>query len=267
VDSPAPTAPFGAKTLIPLAAVIREDFRQTLRHWAFLAWAALALAMPIYTYYFELPSPAAAAAQAPRDDDLRRFERDPRELTLPTRIGVSAAEIGAAAISRHLFMFGCLALAFGACAISAEIAVAGDSVLCWGVARWQYFLGKCLARAIAAMMLFLFTTAPMLWLFGQRADADIEFGGALVVIGVALGAWFRSVAPAVTVGVLGFAVLRFAAQWHWGHEAAWSPSMMYASLKPALLGQEFASTLPRLLCIAAAGWAAISAVRFRFVDL
>ena len=47
----------------------------------------------------------------------------------------------------------------------------------------------------------------------------------------------------------------------------WSPATLFADMAPGLRGGETLSSLPKLLCAIAAGWAGISAVRFRFVDL
>ena len=89
--------------------------------------------------------------------------------------------------------------------------------------------------------------------------------GATVVFSVAVGAWFRHAAPAVAAAAL--AILLAGALGWWLGSVEWSPATLSSDLATGLRGDELRSSLPKLLCAIAAGWAGVSAVRFRFVDL
>ena len=74
--------------------------------------------------------------------------------------------------------------------ISAELGVVADSVLCRGISRWQYFLGKWTARLVAVLGVYLLVAVPcglILWLSSGLTShpneqvAQAEFNSAEVV--------------------------------------------------------------------------------------
>lgn len=85
----------------------------------------------------------------------------------------------------HLLLGASFAIAIGASCVCGEADVAAEAILCRGVARWQYFTGKCLSRGMGASILFLLLTVPPI-LFGTlRLTNDLSFTGACRAFGQA----------------------------------------------------------------------------------
>ena len=60
MDSPAPISQRLASRLLPFCAVFVEDLRQTVRHWAFIAWGVLGFALTtawVVTVHGQAPAP------------------------------------------------------------------------------------------------------------------------------------------------------------------------------------------------------------------
>jgi hypothetical protein len=271
----------GGNRWIPLVAVVQDDFRQIIRHWAFLIWAGLAVVLPILWMMNASQLTAATIAgllkhvgthevAKPRNDGARNGDvslewnnpprnvsgehvvQKPQENYIPYAQDARArqrsyeiadrpyqepsdgnsstgrytgiydkpqpglaSQLGGKLLSMHLLVWIALAVILGASAISSEFASIGESVLCWGVARWQYFLGKLAARCAAAMTLVVVLTLPMLFVFNARAGADLAWWpavcttlncaavvGCVVALAVSLGVWCRTSMRAVGVSLI-----------------------------------------------------------------
>lgn len=168
--------------------------------------------LPDSTGYVQ-PQPTQTATRAPLYWQSMR----------PNLRALTAAEFGGWIIRWNLLVFGTLAIALGATAISAEQELLADAILCRGVGRFQYFAGKCAARALAAATLFALLALPTLGVASLRMYNDLSLKGSFIAVGagssvmaaitalaVAGGAWFRHAIIAVAVmwmGVYGAGVL------------------------------------------------------------
>ena len=329
MDSHELTARSGGNRWIPLVAVIQDDVRQIVRHWAFWIWAGLAIILPIlWMMNASNLAPTAIAnlmramsgahvAAKTTDDDVPRTAinygenqydtrkptpqeygdgqdyatqrrlRDARTgsqgddgygytprsaLAATPSVPGSASQLGGKLLGMHILVWIVLAIALGASAISAEFASVGESVLCWGVARWQYFLGKTAARSLAAMTLVVVLSLPMLLVFNAKASGDLAFWpsimttlacagvvGCVTAIGVAAGAWFRTSMRAIGVSVI--AVLIVGIGCVFLAPPAYSPTEFVHGLPYGLRGVEIAAPSSLL------SFAAYSASAIGFVSL
>ncbi|HVJ82969.1 MAG TPA: hypothetical protein VNC50_18010, partial [Planctomycetia bacterium] len=193
---------------------------------------------------------------------------------------ITASTLGGKLLGMHLLLWSALAVALGACAVAAELSIVPDAVLCWGVSRWQYFLGKCTARSLAAATLYAVVGGAMLILFAGRTLNDLAFFAAvktlfwgallmaaLTLIGVAIGAWCRNPMTAVAVSVILVGGLGVGATLLAGD--AYSPLALANHLDVALRGGVVTagSGIYTVAFSLAAGLLAVSAVRFAYVDL
>lgn len=125
---------------------------------------------------------------------------------------LTAAEFGGWIIRWNLLAFATFAIALGATAISSEQELLADAILCRGVARWQYFVGKCASRSMMAALLFILLATPTLGLACLRMHNDLSWKGsveavvavagvfaAITALSVAGGAWFKHAIVAVAV--------------------------------------------------------------------
>jgi hypothetical protein len=328
----------GGNRWIPLAAIVQDDFRQIIRHWAYLIWAGLAIVLPLlwlmnasnltpgaiagllrHVGNHEVAKQAAPAGTAPTDDESdshvvrkpqpqdgnyvpwaqdaaarrrsqelasRPYQEDDQAAyasgrsTTGSAGSASASQLGAKLLGMHLLVWIGLAVSLGASTISSEFASIGESVMCWGVARWQYFLGKLAARAFASMVLVVVVTLPMLLVFNAKANADLAFWpsiqttlfaacvvGCVAAMGVSIGVWFRSSMRAVGVSIISLfvvgAICTFLAP------VAYSPMAMVENLPSALRGVEGAATNSVLSFSSwgAGGLAVVSLGKFMWTDL
>jgi len=338
VDSHELTARSGGNRWIPLVAVIQDDVRQIVRHWAFWIWAGLAVILPIlWMMNASNLAPTAIAnlmramsgahevaktsddGSAPRavvnygDDQqlvrkptpqeygdgqdyaTQRRLRDARianqgddgygysgrsALAATPSVPGSASQLGGKLLGMHVLVWIVLAIALGASAISAEFASVGESVLCWGVARWQYFLGKAAARSLAAMTLVVVLSLPMLLVFNAKSSGDLAFWpaimttllcaavvGCVTAIGVAAGAWFRTSMRAIGVSVI--AVLIVGIGCVFLAPPAYSPTEFVHTLPYALRGVEVAapSSLLSFVAYSASAIGVVSLGKFIWADL
>jgi hypothetical protein len=325
----------GGNRWIPLVAVVQDDFRQIIRHWAFLIWAGLALVLPIlwlmnasslapgaiaslmrhvsgthevakpmsndetgrvggsephlvakqdgnfvpYEQDYAAQQRARQLAERQYDDDAQTY-RPIRDAQAASSVPGTASQLGGKLLGMHLLVWIGLAMALGASAISSEFASIGESVMCWGVSRWQYFLGKIAARSTAAMTLVVLLTLPMLLVFNAKATGDLSFWpsivttlvcaavvGCVVAAGVSVGTWFRSSMRAVAVAVVGMLVV--GAGCAFLAPPAYSPTAFVASIPFGLRGVELAATssLLSLTAWTAGGLAVVSLGKFVWADL
>jgi hypothetical protein len=331
----------GGNRWIPLVAVVQDDFRQIIRHWAYWIWAGLAILLPIlwllnvssitagsvvgmlrqmgathevakpngtdadsssrlaadddavqshlvrkpqgerYTPMsedYEAKRRAAEAAQRPYQEDDRRYS-SPTQPSTPTALG-SASQLGGKLLGMHILIWIALAMALGASAISSEAVSVGESVMCWGVSRWQYFIGKIAARSFAAMTLIVVLSLPTLLVFNSKAGGDLAFWasikttlevagivGCVVAAGVAAGAWFRTSMRAVAVSVV--ALFFFGVICTFLAPVSYSPMAYVSNLPYALRGTETAleSSALSLAAWTAGGLGIVSMGKFMWADL
>jgi ABC-type transport system involved in multi-copper enzyme maturation permease subunit len=215
VDSSARTRPPLVSRLLPFSAVLVEDARQTLRHWALVAWLTIGgmvtatwLAVPGSMSLPLRSVDSVAARSVPAK--LASSSADSSAKTAPP--APTASALATHVLSLQLVLLAGFTIALGATAISQEADIAADAILCRGVARWQYYLGKAISRtAIAGAVFFLMAVVPIA-IAALRFNNDLSFAGVidavvagavvhmgLCAIGVATGAWFRS--PLVAVAV------------------------------------------------------------------
>lgn len=333
----------GGNRWIPLVAVVQDDFRQIIRHWAYWIWAGLAIVLPILWMMnvssltagsvvgmlrnmgatHEVAKPrvgeglsanpaddettshvarkpreqeqeqeyvpvdrdyaakqkAIDASKRPYQEDDRRFSSQSNTTTSPIISG-SASQLGGKLLGMHLLVWIALAMTLGASAISSEVVSIGESVMCWGVARWQYYIGKMASRSFAAMILVVCLTLPMLLIFNAKAGADLAFWpsikatiecaaivGCVVAAGVASGAWFRTSMRAVPVSLL--ALFFFGIVCTYLAPVAYSPLAYVANIPYALRGVETAGEFSALSLAAwtAGSFATFSMGKFMWADL
>jgi hypothetical protein len=323
----------GGNRWIPLAAVIQDDFRQIIRHWAFLLWAGLALVLPILwisnvsgltagslanvvrqwgTHEVAKPkepptidydnqdgsgrhlankpqSPhlpwgenaegQALAQKIARDGAQNPEYREEFEAAVPTVPG-SASHLGGKLLGMHLLVWIGFAMALGATAISVEFASIGESVMCWGVARWQYFVGKLAARTTAAFLLVMLLTLPMLYLFNAKTRGDVAFWPSIqttftcaclvacvVAAGVAVGTWFRTSMRAVGFSLM--ALVLFGGACAFIAPIAYSPTAFVETIPGLLRGAEPSTPSSALTMMAytAGGLSVVSLGKFMLADL
>lgn len=264
MDSLAPIVQPLASRLIPLAAVIREDLRLSLRHWAFVAWGLLGIALAaLWLTLTPAPPPSVVAAG---------FGGQPAEFRLGGQGTMTAGQLAGRLLVAQFLFFASFAIALGASALAGEADIAADAILCRGVSRLQYYLGKVVARVIAVELIFLLLMLPTLWLAGIRHANDMSWasayaslklvGGALAaltVIAVAGSAWFSSALPAVGVVwmvLYGIGIVAMILDFH-----ALSPVVIADRLPAMLQGGVSAATgslMPSVLLYAALGLTVLS---------
>lgn len=214
MDSPVHISASMLSRALPLVAVFLDDLRQTLRHWAFIAWAVLGLLATLIWFASPEPTPVSPVA-APLPPLTAPGEPPPTEASPPagTTVMPSAAQFGAKLLRCHLLIWATFVIALGASSIASEADIAPDAILCRGVSRWQYFLGKWLARVLVVVVLFVALTMPAIALSSLRLANDLSLGGvtravrdmalllaALAALGVAASIWFKN--PLVCVAVV-----------------------------------------------------------------
>lgn len=184
--------------LLPLGAVLQEDLRQTMRHWAFVAWAAIGLLLTVV--WFAVPK----VEPGPETPAAGIVESSPAP---------SASQLAGKLLRVHLLLWSTFVIALGASSISGEVDSAAESILCRGISRWEYYLGKCFSRMFAVVGLFLVLSVPAIGISCLRLHNDLTFPGvfrgvstvAMVLAGIAAisvagSSWFRN--PLAGVAVL-----------------------------------------------------------------
>jgi hypothetical protein len=192
----------------------------------------------------------------------------------------SAAQLGGKLLGLHLLLWSGLAMALGAAAISSEVRSVGDSVLCWGLARWQYVLGKMISRAVVAGGLVVGLTLPTLWVFTSRTHVDLVWVSAIkttflvalvlmamTIIGVAIGSWFRSSIRAVGLACVAWFGAGLLAMFLGG--PAYSPTSFASQFPSLLAGVDplVSSSLPTATALVALIIGSVSTFHFWGVDL
>ena len=117
----------------------------------------------------------------------------------------SAAVFAGRVMRYHLLLWASFVIALGASAIASEADIAPEAILCRGISRWQYYLGKCSARTLMVVGLYLLLSALAVGLGALRLHNDMSWAGlvqtlklgaltlaALAALSVAGSVWFRS---------------------------------------------------------------------------
>ncbi|WP_145262813.1 hypothetical protein [Planctomycetes bacterium Pan216] len=175
--------------LLPVGAIMREDLRQTLRHWAFIAWAVLSILVTILGF-------ASASGDAATG-------------------AMTTAHFAARLLTYHILLWAGFAIALGASSLPSESHLLGDAILCRGISRWHYFVGKCAARTSAVLILFGLLTVPAIALAAVRFPNDIAWSGVgvslflvgtlmagLTLVSASAGVWFRSPLMSVAAALM-----------------------------------------------------------------
>ena len=203
MDSPALTGvPKLRRWFTPLAAIVTDDLSQCLRHWAILLWGVLCALL--YVIWFISLEPAVTEPPEP-PAAVHAFQVEPIGEAPPTAVSASAAALVAKAIRLHLLVFTTLVVCLAASAIATEADILGESTLCRGISRWQYFAGKAISRMVAAVAAFILFTLPVVFMAWFRLNNDITFMGlwrtlvigsmwmaGVAAISVAVSSWFRN---------------------------------------------------------------------------
>lgn len=255
-----------------MAAVYQEDLRQSVRHWAFIAWAVIGTMLTVI--WFATPrAPAAGVSTA---------QVQSGESTAPAVAGTvtSASHLAAKLLRVHLLLWASFVIALGATAISGDSENAPEAILCRGVGRWQYFLSKSAARVTAAVGLLILLTIPAILLSSLRLPNDLTMGGvwrgvwitavtlgALTALSVAGSSWFRNplVGTAlVWMGLYGVGIVASVLD-----IVPISPVVLVESLPSLLRGSEpaLAAPLPSFLAAAALAATLVSMTVYSLRDV
>jgi hypothetical protein len=177
-----------------VTAVVAEDLRQALRHWALVAW--LVLSVVLAAVWLAAPMQGGSAGDAART-----------VATAPT-----ASAFAGRVLRWHLVWAASLAIAWAASGLPTEAGVAGEAVLSRGISRRQYFLGKAAARMAAVAAVAVLAAGPVIGLAGLRFTNDLTLvgvaqgllstAGVLALVAAfayAGGVWFKTALAAAAV--------------------------------------------------------------------
>jgi ABC-2 type transport system permease protein len=181
-------APFKYYRWLPYWAVLRTDIRQTLRSWVYRLWVIVTIlaAGGFLLYRFGLHREAGLAQPA----------------AVHTADLIRGIALGSLA----------LIVVLSVSSISSERGTLADSVLSRGISRYQYFMAKWHARTLVIVTTFVILSTAMLTAFHFLLADDLTVAGcaaavatlavllgAIVSIGVAVGATSNSTVVGITV--------------------------------------------------------------------
>jgi hypothetical protein len=202
--------------LLPLWGVILDDLKQGLRHWALVWWVALSLALAA-VWFIETPTTTTreviaagdAAGFGSRSTVTSGSALDEQGEPLG---GPLASTLAAKVLRLHLVVWMSLMIVFAGSTMASEADSVASSVLCRGVSRWQYYLGKVIGRVGLTVGAFLILTIPIFLISLLKCHNDLSLEGtvraltrgSLLVAGVAAlsvagSSWFRH--PLLSVAV------------------------------------------------------------------
>lgn len=134
MDAPAPTTigkPLPVNRFLPYWAVFQADLRATLRSWLYRVWVLITFGAALGFLLYRFGAKQVGGFVQPAPEMLS-------DLLSWTVLGSIT-----------------LVIALTAGAISSERGTMADSILCRGISRYQYFLGKWHARLAAVLGTFL----------------------------------------------------------------------------------------------------------------
>lgn len=206
---------------IPLWGVIVDDLRQGVRHWSMIWWCALSLLLAVVWF---IETPMAAPAESSSFTTVDSFGNATQEFGQTAELsGPRASTIAGKTLRLHLLVWTTLVIALAASSIAGDSDCLASSILCRGLGRWQYFLGKVLARVTLAVVGFVLLTIPVMVISLIKCHNDLTMSGTIAAlmkgsmllalvaaVSVAASSWFRSPLLAVAVawmGVYGSAIV------------------------------------------------------------
>jgi ABC-2 type transport system permease protein len=163
MDAPATTAPaFRVNHFLPYAAVFSADMRQVLRSWIYRLWAFLSVAAVAGYLLYRFGAKNVGGIVQP------------------------APELIHDLITWIIWGSVTLIIVLTAGAISGESDTFGDAVLCRGISRRQYFLGKWHARLVVVLGTYMTLTcltllAAVLLLHSETLSVSGCFAAMIVV--------------------------------------------------------------------------------------
>jgi hypothetical protein len=181
--------------------VYQEDLRQSVRHWAFIAWAVIGTMLTVI--WFAVPrEPTPTPPPATTVQAAAHTAPAPAIAPVPQ---LTASNLAAKLLRVHLLFWASFVIALGATAISGDADNAPEAILCRGVGRWQYFIAKTASRITATVALLVLLTFPAIIVGALRLPNDLTMGGvfhslwvaaltlgALTALAVAGSSWFRN---------------------------------------------------------------------------
>jgi ABC-type transport system involved in multi-copper enzyme maturation permease subunit len=160
MDAPqAPTKPFRANPFLPYWAVFTSDFRHTLGSWVYRVWVLLSLFAAVGCLLYRFGAYRVAGMVQPASELMS-------DLLHWTVLG---------SVTLIIILTGGT--------ISSERGTVADSVLCRGISRRQYFLGKLHARLAAILgTFFLLGAAILVSSVLLLRDETVDLKGSLVAL-------------------------------------------------------------------------------------
>jgi hypothetical protein len=197
--------------------VILDDLQQGIRHWALVWWVALSLVLaavwfieiPTTTTREDLSAAGTSSGWSSGSSVTSGSALDERGESLG---GPLASTLAAKVLRIHLVVWMTLIVVFAGSTMASEADSVASSVLCRGVSRWQYYLGKVVGRVGLTVGAFLLLTVPIFLVALIKCHNDLSFEGtvraltrsSLLIAGVAAisvagSSWFRH--PLLSVAV------------------------------------------------------------------
>ncbi len=180
MDAPAATpSPSRFNHFLPYAAVFQADVKQTLRSWIYRLWAFLSVAVTSGYLIYRFGAKREAGIMQPAPEVLNDL------------------------ISWIIWGSVTLIIVLTAGAISGERGNLGDSILCRGISRIQYFMGKWHSRLFVILTTFvilgvLAMSAAILLLHSEM----VSWTGSLVALAVVAALLVMIVTCGVTISAL-----------------------------------------------------------------
>ncbi len=160
MEAAATKNPLKVNRLLPYLAVFQADIKQTLSSWIYRFWVLLGLAVSGGYLFYRFGAKQVSGILQPA----------------PETIGDLL----------HWFIFGSLTLVIvlTSGAICSEQGTIADSVLCRGISRHQYFLGKWHARLTVVLATFLLmSTLALGGAFFLLNSDQLTVSGSVVAVG------------------------------------------------------------------------------------
>jgi hypothetical protein len=143
---------------LPYWAVFQADVRITLRSWVYRSWVLISLLAAVGYLVYRLGMH--------------------RDAGMPQAASKFISEL----LRWTVFGSVTLIIVLSAGSISGERANVADSVLCRGISRYQYFMGKWHARLVAVLGTFLMLGALALAGSYFLLEQDLSFAGSVVAL-------------------------------------------------------------------------------------
>src|SRR5262245_39917961 len=161
MDAPAPAAkPYKVNRFLPYWAVFQADVHQTLRSWVYRVWVLLSLLAAVGCLLYRFGAYRMAGLRP------------------------SASELMSELLHWTVLGSVTLIIILTGGSISSERGTMADSVLCRGISRRQYFLGKWHARLAAVLGTFFLLGALVLaGSFLLLHDENISLQGSVAALG------------------------------------------------------------------------------------